>query len=125
MNYDGSAIGGPPGYPLDTPPNHADSGRVDVWKTNETKHESVDVTTLLGPANVPAPLHEPMPRNEHGRPDWTRLHALVVAVEALVSAGMTSEARPLVRELRALVEAAQGPRATVLDLHAARAKRDS
>jgi hypothetical protein len=56
--------------------------------------ESVDVATLVGPANVPARLQDPMPNDEHGRPSWERLHALVVAVEALVSAGMTANARP-------------------------------
>ncbi|MBX3223362.1 MAG: hypothetical protein KF795_22810 [Labilithrix sp.] len=75
--------------------------------------ESVDVGTLLGPSSVPSALHEPMPKDEDGRPDWVRLHALVVAVEALIGAGMMSEARPLLGQLRGIDEAARGPGAKV------------
>ena len=81
--------------PSDTPPNHANPASSDDAPDDAV--EGVDVATLLGPANVPAPLHEPMPKDEDGRPDWMHLQALVVAVEVLISAGMTSEARPLGR----------------------------
>jgi hypothetical protein len=40
-----------------------------------------------------------LPKDEAGRPDWVRVHALVIAVEALVGAGMSVQARPLCAEL--------------------------
>lgn len=86
---------------------------------------SVDVSTLLGPSSVPAPLLEPAPKDEHGRVDWARLHALVTAVEALVAAGMTSEARPLLGQLRGIVEAARGPSAKVFELSVERSRRET
>lgn len=120
MNSDEFAIVGAPGYPLHTGPNPADSDRPDECETIEvcTMHESeiVDVSSLLGPPGLPAPLYDPIPKDEHGRPDWNRLHALVVAVEALVGAGMAAEARPLVGQLRGIVEAARGPVAPVIQL---------
>ena len=64
-----------------------------------------------------------MPKDEHGRPSWERLHALVVAVEALIGAGMVSEARPLLGQLRSVVEGARGPGARVIDLGVERTRR--
>lgn len=93
MNYEVPAIVDSPEYPLDMPPKPSDSDRSDECGTNEAciMHEpeeegSIDVSTLLGPSSVPAPLYDAVPKDEQGRPSWERLHALVVAVEALVSA---------------------------------------
>jgi hypothetical protein len=55
--------------------------------------------------------------------DLDALVALATAVDALLSAGLTDQARPIVRELRSALEAAQGPRARVIDLSVERAKR--
>lgn len=55
--------------------------------------------------------------------DVDRIHALIVAIEALVIAGMSSQASPLCGELRGMVEAARGPRAGVIDLRNERSKR--
>ena len=57
--------------------------------------------------------------------DVDALVALVTAVDALLSASLIAQARPIVRELRAALEGAQGPRAAVIDLGAARSKRDA
>jgi hypothetical protein len=65
-----------------------------------------------------------VPKDEHGHPSWERLHALVTAVEALVSAGMTAEARPLLGQLRSVLEAARGPGARVIDFGVEGSKRD-
>lgn len=86
---------------------------------------SVDVGELVGPPGLPGPLYDPAQTDEHGRVDWVKLSALVAAVDALLSASLTDQARPLVRELRALVEAAQGPRAVVVDLRSERARRET
>lgn len=80
---------------------------------------SVDVTTLLGPSSIPAVLHDP-PRTSAGEVDWTKMYALVVAIEALTSAGLASQARPLASELRTAIEAARGPVARVVDLRSRR-----
>lgn len=42
--------------------------------------------------------------------------ALVTAVDALLSASLIAQARPIVRELRSALEGAQRPRALVIDL---------
>ena len=47
----------------------------------------------------------------------------VVAVEALIGAGMVSEARPLLGQLRSVVEGARGPGARVIDLGVERTRR--
>ena len=52
-----------------------------------------------------------------------RLEALAVAVQALIGAGLSSQAKPLVDELVAVIQAARGPRAEVISL-AARRDRD-
>jgi len=106
--------------PLNTAPNPADHGGSDDSQTNGSMlAESIDASMLLGPANVPAPLHEPPPLRPDGSVDWVRLDALVRAVDALVSANLASEARPLVSQVRAIVEAARGPSAEVIELRRA------
>jgi hypothetical protein len=52
-----------------------------------------------------------------------RLNALAVAVHALIGGGLTSQAKPLVDELVALIKVARGQRAEVISL-AARRDRD-
>lgn len=93
--------------------------------TSHEPPEAVSIASLLGPPNLPAPLYDPVPKDEHGRPDWSRLHALVVAVEALMNAGLTHEARPLLAQLRGIVEAARGPAAKVIELGVERSRRES
>lgn len=137
MNYDGSAIVDNPEYPSDMPRKPSDSDRSDDCETIdecimhepseegrsvEVAEPSVDVSTLLGPSSIPAALHD-APRTSAGEVDWVRLHALTVAIEALLSAGLASQARPLVGELRTIVEAARGPSAKVIDLAIERSKR--
>ncbi len=104
-------------------PNSADSDRSDESETIAIGAESVDVGVPLGPANLPGPLYEPAPRGPACEVDWVRLDALVRAVEALVGANMASEARPLVSRLRAIVAAARGPHAEVIELASARVER--
>ncbi len=62
-------------------------------------------------------------RNPGKALDLDALLALVTAVDALLSASLVTQARPIVRELRSALEAAQGPRARVIDLGVARSKR--
>jgi hypothetical protein len=57
--------------------------------------------------------------------DVSKIAALLTAVDALLGASMGEQARPLVHELRTLVDAAQGPRAAVIDLTRERSKRES
>ncbi len=83
---------------------------------------SVPIGELLGPSDVPAPLHDP-PRVASGEVDWNALHALVVAIESLVAAGLAAQARPLASELRLRIDAARGPSAAVVELGAERARR--
>lgn len=52
-----------------------------------------------------------------------RLEALAVAVQALLGGGLTSQAKPLVDELVALIRSARGPRAEVISL-ASRRERE-
>ena len=54
-----------------------------------------------------------------------RLEALAVAIDAFLRAGMIEHARPLAAELAAMVQAARGPRATVLSLAEHRARDES
>lgn len=56
--------------------------------------------------------------------DLDAMIALVTAVDALLSASLIDQARPIVRELRSALEGAQGPRARVIDLGLERSKRD-
>lgn len=57
--------------------------------------------------------------------DLDALVALVTAVDALLSARLIDQARPIVRELKGVLEGAQGPRARVIDLGSKRVKRDA
>ena len=115
MNYHRSAVDDAPTYPLDTPPKPSESGRSDNRKTNDTcmMHEAAEPACVagapvLGSANVLAPPR----KHERGHSSWERLYALVVAVEALLGASMVSEARPLLSQLRSIVEAGRGPSAS-------------
>lgn len=85
----------------------SDSDRQDDSGT--IAEETIDVAELVGPPGLAAPMHDPPPKDGKGRVDWARLHALLTAVEALVAAGMTSEARPLLGQLWGIVEAGRGP----------------
>lgn len=136
MNCEGSAIVEDPEYPSDMPPKPSDSDRSDECETieacimqaaeeegrDEGEEPSIDVAELAGPPGLPGPLYDPTPKDENGRPSWERLHALVVAVEALIGAGMVSEARPLLGQLRSITEAARGPSAKVIELGAERSR---
>ncbi len=124
LNTGGSAIDATPSIPSDMRSNPADSDRSDDSRTIREAPESVAVAELVGPAGLPAPLYDPVPKDDAGRAAWSKLHALVVAVEALVAAGMSAQARPLVAELRTIVESARGPAAKVIELGAERSKRD-
>lgn len=93
-------------------------------KPHEDEDRGVHVRDLAGPSHVPAALHAPTPTNPDGSVDWSRIEALVLAVDALLAAALTEHARPLVRELRSIVEGAQGPRATIIDLGSERSKRE-
>jgi hypothetical protein len=57
--------------------------------------------------------------------DLDAMLALVTAVDALLSARLIDQARPIVRELRSVLEGAPGPRARVIDLGVERSKRES
>ena len=107
--------------PLDTPPKPSDSDPSDECETNEAciMHDDlgVDVGTLLGPSNVPAPLHD-APRTSAGEVDWIKLAALVRAVESLVGAGLGGHAKPLIVELRSIIEGAMPKGAEVIALNA-------
>lgn len=122
-NAGGSAIGEEPPTPLDMPPNPADSDRADDSETIAEDPASVDVRALLGAPGVPAPLHDPMPKDEDGRPDWARLAAVIAAVDSLLEAGMVGHARSVLAEARAIAEAAIGPLAAVIQIGVERARR--
>ncbi|MCW5832357.1 MAG: hypothetical protein KIS78_07965 [Labilithrix sp.] len=83
----------------------------------EVAEPSVDVSALLGPSSVPAPLHGPMPRDEHGRVDWVRLHHAMLAIENLLAAGMVGHARTVVAEAKAIVESTMPRHAEVVALN--------
>jgi len=83
----------------------------------------VEIAELLGPPGLPAALYDPLPKTANDQVDWNKLHALVVAVEALVGAMMAAEARPLIVQLRETVEEARGPVAKVIDLGSERSRR--
>ncbi len=59
---------------------------------------------------------EPEPVDACKNVPWARLEALAVAIDTFLRAGMIEHARPLATELAAMVQAARGPRATVLSL---------
>lgn len=61
------------------------------------------------------------PTTTTGEADWVRLHALVVAIDALVGAGISEHARPFVGELRTRIEEMHGPVTTIVDLSSLRA----
>lgn len=103
-------------------------------ETEESGPDPLESPAIAPPAPTPIDRDTspkpPNPRtpdasgtNAAGPLDLAKIAALVAAVDALLSASLTEQARPLVRELRAHVEAAQGPRAAVLDLRAERSKR--
>lgn len=87
-------------------------------RTNEAEDDRVVV-------EEPDVLMIAAPRTRGKALDVDALVALVTAVDALLSASLTAQARPIIRELRSALEAAQGPRARVIDLGVERSKRES
>ena len=87
--------------------------------------QGVDLRDLDGPATVPAALHASALTTLDGSTDWSRAEALIIAVDALLAAGLVAQARPLASELRTLIEGARGARATVVELSVERAKRET
>jgi hypothetical protein len=87
---------------LDTPPNPADAGGVQTLRTIPDAYD-LDAPTESGDRPVPHAVE--------------RLIALARAVDSLLSAGMSDEARPLVRrliELLASIGASREPGITTL-----------
>jgi hypothetical protein len=73
--------------------------------------ESVNLATLDPPPEITSVA------------DLERAEALAAAADALLGAGLVDQARPLVRELRAILGAARGPGAAVVPLALERAMR--
>lgn len=76
-------------------------------------------------ADGPDMLALSTPRRAGEHLDLDAMLALVTAVDALLSASLVAQARPLVRELRAVLEDVSGPRARVINLGTARTKRET
>lgn len=130
----GAEVEGQGSQRIDVDAEAPDESETIAAPPSEVPPEVVDIASLAGPPGLPdalytsppkreAPAPTPPAEREDGDVDWTRLHALVTAVEALVSAGMNAEARPLLGQLRGIVEKARGPAATVIELAVQRSRR--
>lgn len=105
-------------HPLDTPPNPPDRGASDESRTNE---DDTDLVVVEEP-DMLALVASRIPGKAL---NVDALVALVTAADALLSARLIEQARPIVRELRSALEGAQEPRARVIDLSVERSKRET